>query len=311
MLNFCTVGQYWKEKFGEKVYRISIDGGFTCPTRDGTKGRGGCNFCDEEGSRANFCNSQNSIDSQIKEGISRLKKKGINSYIAYFQSYTGTYASVDILREKYMTALSYPNVVGLSVSTRPDCINEENVRLLNEIADKNYTVVELGIQSARQSSLDILGRKHTVEDSERAVRMLKKTKKIEVVAHIILGLPEESTEDMVNTARVISKWGIDGVKLHHLYIVENNPFSEEFRNGRIKVFEKCEDYADIATEFIKNLSENIVIHRFSGFANGKRLIEPKWTSNRHIARDLILKKMSSETKKLNIDSAQIITNKLE
>ncbi len=310
MLNICTVGQYWKEKFGEKVYRISIDGGFTCPTRDGTKGRGGCYFCDEEGSRTKFCKSQDSIDSQIKEGISRLRKKGINSYIAYFQSYTGTYAPVDILREKYMKALCYPNVVGLSVSTRPDCINDENVRLLNEIADKNYTIVELGIQSAHQVSLDILGRKHTVEDSERAVRMLKKTKKIEVVAHIILGLPKESIEDMVNTARIISEWGIDGVKLHHLYIVENTPFSEDFRNGNIKVFKKCEDYAEVAKEFIKNLSGKIVIHRFSGFAKGERLIEPKWTSNRHITRDLILKKMNLETKKLKIDSNQVITNRL-
>jgi len=299
MLNICTVGQYWKDKFGEKVYRISIDGGFTCPTRDGTKGRRGCYFCDEEGSRIRDNDSPLSIEVQIKEGVSRLRKKGINKFIAYFQSYTGTYAPVDILREKYLTALSHPDVVGLSVSTRPDCINEKSVSLLNEIANEYYTLVELGIQSVHERSLDIIGRKHTAEESEKAVRMLKQAGNIEVIAHVILGLPGESKEDMIDTARIISEWGIDGVKLHHLYIVKDTPFFKEFQNGNIKVFEKPEDYVEIAKEFIRNLSENIVIHRFSGYANEKRLIAPKWTSNRHIARNLILKESISVATRYN------------
>jgi radical SAM protein (TIGR01212 family) len=288
MLNICTVGQYWKERFGEKVYRVSIDGGFTCPTRDGTKSRGGCYFCDEEGSRAQFVEPSDSIEKQIEKGIYRLKKRGINNFIAYFQSYTNTYAPVDVLREKYTRALAFPDVVGISVSTRPDCINNENVNLLNEIAGKYYTLVELGIQSVHKRSLDIIGRKHTVKESQKAVQMLKQSGNIEVVAHVILGLPGESKKDMVETARVISSWGIDGVKLHHLYIVKNTPFFKKFQENDIKVFEKAEDYAEIAKEFIKNLSENIVIHRFSGYADGKRLIAPLWTSNRNMARKLIL-----------------------
>ncbi len=288
MLNVCTVGQYWKEKFGEKVYRVSIDGGFTCPTRDGTKSRGGCYFCDEEGSRPQFVEPSDSIEKQIEKGIYRLKKRGINNFIAYFQSYTGTYAPVDILREKYARALAHPDIVGISISTRPDCINEENVNLLNEIAGKYYTLVELGIQSVHQSSLDIIGRKHTVKESQRAALMLKQRGNIEVVAHVILGLPGETKKDMSETARVISGWGIDGVKLHHLYIVKNTPFFKEFQNGNIKVFEKAEDYAEIAKEFIENLSENIVIHRFSGYANSERLVAPLWTSNSNFARKLIL-----------------------
>jgi radical SAM protein (TIGR01212 family) len=288
MLNICTVGQYWKEKFGEKVYRVSIDGGFTCPTRDGTKSLGGCYFCDEEGSRARFVDPSNCIEKQVENCIHRLKKRGINKFIAYFQSYTGTYAAVDILREKYAKALVHPDIVGISISTRPDCINEENVTLLNEIAMKKYTLVELGIQSVHQRSLDIVGRKHTVKDSRKAVGMLKEKGNIEVVAHVILGLPGESKEDMIETARVISSWGIDGVKLHHLYIVKNTPFFKEFQNGNIKVFEKVEDYVEIAKEFMQNLSGNIVIHRFSGYANSKRLVAPLWTSNRSIARKFIL-----------------------
>ena len=181
MLNICTVGQYWKEKFGKKVYRVGIDGGFTCPTRDGTKGRGGCYFCDEEGSRARHIKPSDGIERQIETGISKLKKKGVDSFISYFQSYTGTYASVDILREKYSLALSHPDIVGISVSTRPDCINKEDVSLFNEIANKQYTIVELGIQSVHQKSLDIIGRKHTVQDSKRATQMLKESGKIEVV----------------------------------------------------------------------------------------------------------------------------------
>lgn len=290
MLKIFTVGEYWRQKFGKKIYRISIDGGFTCPTRDGTKGESGCYFCDEEGSGAQHIRSAVGIEKQMDVGINKLKKRGINYFIPYFQSYTSTYAPVDVLRKKYFTALSYPNVVGISVSTRPDCINEKNADLLNEIADQYYTIVEVGVQSVHQKSLDTLGRKHSVKDSEKAVRILKRSGKIEVVAHIILGLPGETEDNMVETARIISSWRINGVKLHHLYIVEGTPFADEYRNGNIKVFEKCEDYAKLARNFIKNLSDNIIIHRFSGYANGYRLIAPQWTSNRHIARNLILKK---------------------
>jgi radical SAM protein (TIGR01212 family) len=289
MFNNRTVGQYWKEKFGSKVYRISIDGGFTCPTRDGSKGYGGCFFCDEEGSIIHNSEFPDDISVQIEKGISRLKIKGINKFIAYFQSYTSTYAAVDILRKKYFSVFNHEGIVGISVSTRPDCVNNENVDLLYEIAEKHYTIVELGIQSVHQRSLDFAGRKHTVSDSKRAVKMLKQKSGIEVVAHIILGLPGESKDDMIDTAKFISEWGIDGVKLHHLYIVENTPFAREFRNGNIKVFEEVEDYAEIAREFLDNLTDNIVIHRFSGYADKKRVISPEWTSNRHIARNLILK----------------------
>jgi radical SAM protein (TIGR01212 family) len=289
MLNICTVGEYWKEKFGEKVYRVGIDGGFTCPTRDGTKGTGGCYFCDEEGSRGVYIMSSDGIEEQIEAGICKLKKRGINRFISYFQSYTGTYAPVDVLKEKYSLALSHPDVVGISVSTRPDCINQKNISLLNEIASEYYTIVELGIQSVHQKSLDITGRKHTVRDSEEAIGMLKKSGNIEIVAHVILGLPGETENDMIETARVLSKWGVNGVKLHHLYIVEGTPFSKLFLKGDIKVYENPDDYARIAKNFISNLSDSIIIHRFSGYANGERLIAPEWTRDRHIARDLILK----------------------
>lgn len=293
MLCFCTVGQYWKEKFGEKVYRISIDGGFTCPTRDGTKATGGCYFCDEEGSRVKNNNSStDTIEGQIRTGKSRLKRKGINKFIAYFQSYTSTYASPKVLREKYTSALNSKDIVGISVSTRPDCINEENVDIFNELAESYYTIVELGIQTVHQRSLDITGRKHTVLDSEKAIKILKEKGNIEIVAHVILGLPGETKEDIMDTAKTLAKWGIDGIKLHHLYIVENTDFAKKFRNGDIEVFEEPEEYVETAIDFLKNLPEGIVVHRFSGYASKKRLIAPNWTSNRHIARTLILERIN-------------------
>ncbi|MEO0293888.1 MAG: TIGR01212 family radical SAM protein [candidate division WOR-3 bacterium] len=283
-----TVGKYWKEKFGEKVYRVCIDGGFTCPTRDGTKGIGGCYFCDEESSRAKYIEPEDSIERQLEKGILRLKEKGVKKFIAYFQSYTNTYAKVDVLREKYFKALNHPEVVGISISTRPDCIDEEIVKLLDEISKRYYTIVELGIQSMHDKTLEFIGRKHTSMDSIRALKLLKRCENLEIVAHVILGLPGETKEDMMETGRILSKLGIDGLKLHHLYIVKGTPFFEEFKKGNIKVFERPEDYAKVAKDFLSNFSKDIVIHRFAGYSSSFRLVAPSWTSERSIAKKLII-----------------------
>ncbi len=288
MISTKTVGEYWKEKFKEKVYRISIDAGFTCPTRDGSKGSIGCLFCDERGARPHYVEPSNSITEQIESGINRLKRRGINRYIAYFQAYTNTYAPTKILREKYYEALKFPKVVGISISTRPDCINDENLDLIQEIAENYYTIIELGVQSVHQESLDRMGRMHTVEDSKKAIQLIRQRGNIEIVAHLILGLPGENEEDMIQTAKVLSRWGIDGVKLHHLYIVKGAPIAKEFKKGKIKVFEEPEEYAKIARKVIQNLPSDIIIHRFSGYAPKEEVIAPYWTSNRHIARELIL-----------------------
>jgi radical SAM protein (TIGR01212 family) len=288
MLSCKTVGEYWKEKFGRKVYRTSIDAGFTCPNRDGTKGRQPCIFCDERGSRPHYVEPSLSVRKQVKKSIKALKKRGINLFIAYFQAFTNTYAPVSFLREKYYEALNFPEIVGISISTRPDCITHENLDLIAEIAKDYYTIIELGIQSVHQKSLDRVGRKHTVEDSQRAVKMIKKRENIELVAHLIIGLPGENEEDIIETADTITKWGIDGVKLHHLYVVKGTVLEGEYKKGEIKVFEDPFEYATIATKVIQHLSPSIIIHRFSGYAPKEELVAPLWTSNRHIARQLIL-----------------------
>lgn len=290
MLSQKTVGEYWKEKFGEKVYRISIDAGFTCPTRDGTKGRNGCIFCDERGSRPHSVEPSLSVSEQLETGIKKLKKRGINRFIAYFQAYTNTYAPVSTLKKKYYEALKTPEIVGISISTRPDCIDEENLDLIEEIGKDYYTIIELGIQSVHEDSLDRIGRMHTVEDSREAIKMIHERRNIEIVAHLIIGLPGENEDDIIETADTIKDWGIDGVKLHHLYVVKGTVLEKEYKEGKVKVFEDPAGYATIAKKVLEHLSPSTIIHRFQGYAPKEELVAPKWTSNRFIARNIILGK---------------------
>lgn len=287
-----TVGKYWKERFGEKVYRISIDAGFTCPNRDGSKGRSGCTFCDERGARPHYVEPYLSVEEQIKKGKKRLKKRGINKFIAYFQAYTNTYAPLNVLEQLYLNALSMNDIVGVSLSTRPDCINPEILNLIEEVTEDKYTVIELGVQTVHQKSLDRVNRCHSVENSRNAVEMINQRDNIELVEHIILGLPGETENDMIETAETISEWGLDGIKLHHLYVVKDTHLAEQYKNGEVKVFETPEEYTEIASRFIQHLPYDIIIHRFSGYSPKEYLIAPSWTSNRHIARNLILGKRS-------------------
>lgn len=296
MLDFVTVGEYWKEKFGTKVYRISIDAGFTCPTRDGKEGKSGCFFCDEDGARPHYVEPELSIRKQVKRGRERLRKRGIENYIAYFQAYTNTYAPSEKLKEKYKEALAVEGVLGISVSTRPDCLNSEVLSLLNEISEEYYVLVELGIQTGHQESLDIMGRGHTVEDSRNAVELIKKFENIEVLAHLILGLPGENHRDMMETAETLSKWGIRQYKLHHLYVVKNSPLERMYEKSEIQVFNDPEVYADIVSDFIDRLPKDAVIHRLAGYCPEGKLIAPSWTSHKNIIRNILTGRSKSSSK---------------
>jgi len=291
MQRYRTVSEYWKRKFGERVYRISIDAGFTCPNRDGKKGFGGCIFCDEAGARPHYVEPDLSVKEQVRLGIKRLKERGIEKFVAYFQAYTNTYAPVKILQEKYNEALSFPEIVGISISTRPDCIDGDIMDLLSEISKHHYTIVEVGVQSIHQKSLDFLGRMHTVEESKEAITQLKAKKGIEVVVHLIVGIPGELDDDIIETMETISNWGVDGVKLHHLYVVKGTILEKMYRKNKVKLFETPEDYAKIAIKSILHLSPKIVIHRLAGYATRDILVAPEWTSNRFIARQIIDKMM--------------------
>jgi len=281
------VGKYWKRIFGERVYRVSIDGGFTCPNRDGTKGIGGCIYCDEIGYRPDYVKPELPVTEQVKRGIDYIKSKsGINKFIAYLQSYTNTYAPVEKLRKIYYEALSHPDIVGISISTRPDCIGEDVLDLIEEIAKTYHTWIELGIESISNAPLKWMKRMHTIEDTIDAIKRIKKRKNILILGHLIFGLTDE---DIIKTAKKVSEWELDGIKMHHLYVVKHTVLAQEYKRGNITVFKTPDAYAKVAVNFLEHLSPDILIHRLSGYAKKEDLIAPLWTSHKNAAENAIMK----------------------
>ncbi len=279
---YNALSQHLKRMFGEKVYRVSIDAGFTCPNRDGTLARGGCIFCDEAGSRARYVEPSLSIEEQLRRGMEFIGRKfGARKFIAYFQAYSNTYAPLKKLREIYRIPLKFPEIVGISVSTRPDLVSEPVLELLDEIAEQVHVWLELGVQSFHYRSLVKIRRFHGIAESIDAILRAQKHR-VEVVTHIILGLPGETTAEIIETARILSALGVDGVKMHHLYVVKNTPLERIYRAGNLKVFETPQDYAYVAALFIAHLSPKIVVHRLAGRAPSDMLVAPEWTANKFL-----------------------------
>ncbi|NEU06647.1 TIGR01212 family radical SAM protein [Clostridium senegalense] len=273
---YHSLNYFLRNKFGEKIFKISLDAGFSCPNRDGKVSKGGCVFCSERGS-GDFAGNRNfSITKQfedIKEMMSKKWKDG--KYIAYFQAYTNTYADVETLRAKYEEAISQQNVVGLAIATRPDCFNKEIFDLIEEYSKKIYTWVELGLQSSKDETAKLINRGYQLETFENTVNELKK-RNIDVVAHIIFGLPKETREDMINTIKYISNTGIQGVKLHLLHVMKNTPLEKLYENGMVE-FMTQEEYVDLICEAITLLPKDMVVHRLTGDAPRSLLIGPMWS----------------------------------
>ncbi len=278
---YNSFNEHLKKLFGEKVYRVAIDAGFTCPNRDGLLASGGCIYCDEIGSRASYVEPEIPIKEQLKRGMELLGKRyHVNKFIAYFQSFSNTYAQPGKLRKLYEEALTVDGIVGLSVSTRPDLLADEILDLLHELSEKTYLWLEIGVQSIHFRTLKKIRRFHGVAEIIDSVLRAKR-RGLRVLAHIILGLPGETETEMIETARTISALGIDGVKMHHLYVVEGTELAKIYRAGKLKVYETPEEYARVAVKFLENLSPNIVIHRLAGKAE-QGLIAPSWTSNKFL-----------------------------
>ncbi|WP_426348059.1 TIGR01212 family radical SAM protein [Alloiococcus sp. CFN-8] len=273
---YHSLNYFLREKFGEKIFKISLDGGFTCPNRDGTVSHGGCIFCSERGS-GDFAGSRDfSIDKQFSDIKLMMNKKWKQGkYIAYFQAYTNTYAPVEVLREKYQEAMSQEGVVGLAIATRPDCLGEDVLDLLEEISKKLYVWVELGLQTSKDSTAKLINRGYKLEVFEEGVKNLRK-RGIDVVVHTIFGLPEESSEDMLDTVRYISTLPIQGVKFHLLHLMEGTPIVKLYEQGRLK-FMSQEEYIDLICKSITLLPEEIVVHRLTGDAPRELLIGPLWS----------------------------------
>lgn len=279
LMEYYSFNRYLRERFGCKVYKISINGGFTCPNRDGTLGTRGCIFCSAGGS-GDFAESPElSITQQIEKGKERVKNKlksGKN--IAYFQAFTNTYAPVETLRKKFTQAINHPDIVMLSVATRPDCLPEEVIELLKELNDIKPVCVELGLQTIHEKSAEYIRRGYKLECYDNAVKRLKAAG-LEVVCHIILGLPGETKSDMLESVDYACKSGINGIKLQLLHVLKGTDLAKDYENEKFRVL-TMDEYLDILKSCLDIIPKSIVIHRLTGDGAKKDLIAPLWSADK-------------------------------
>lgn len=284
------LNKYLKEKFGERVLKICIDGGFTCPNRDGSKGSRGCVFCSERGSGEHLRNI--AIETQVKNHIASYRGERANKFIAYFQNFSNTYDTVQNLKIKYDSALCDDRIVGLEIATRPDCINEEIAKLLEEYAKKYYVVVELGLQTSNDEIGKLINRCYTTKDFEEAVKLLAKHN-IEVVAHVMVGLPNETFEDIANTINFLNEQKISGIKIHSTYIVKETVLEQMYKDGLYTPMQ-LDEYINRACYIISHLRKDVIIHRVSGDAPKDKLVAPEWNVHKKWIMNGIDKKLREE-----------------
>ena len=272
---YRTANEYYKEKYGEKVYKLSLDGGFTCPNRDGRVSTGGCIFCSTLGG-GEFAEHGTNIPEQLEKAKARVAGKiKDGKYIAYFQSFTNTYGPIEKLEKMYREAIAPDYIVGLNIATRPDCLPEETIRLLAEINAIKPVTVELGLQTAEDTVADYINRGYPTAVYADALSRLKSAG-LEVITHIIIGLPND---DPVATTRYAVNCGTDGVKFHLLHILNNTRLAKEYEEGRIKPL-SLEEYAQILKNCISVLPKETVVHRITGDGAKKDLIAPLWSADK-------------------------------
>ena len=274
---FKHLNTYLKNKFGERTLKICIDGNFTCPNRDGKVGTGGCIFCSEKGS-GDHIHSSNNISEQVRAYFKSYKSKRANKFIAYFQNFSNTYDSLENLKKKYDAALIDDRIVALAIATRPDCINEEVCKLISSYANKYSVWVELGLQSSNDDTALLINRGFLSEQFTNAVHLLNKYH-IDVVTHIMIGLPNETFEDLKDTVKFINKHSIQGLKIHCTYVVENTVLANMFYNGLYCPI-SLEDYLNSVSYVLTHISPDIVIHRVSGDAPKDLLVAPLWNTHK-------------------------------
>lgn len=266
------LNKYLKDKFGERTLKICIDGGFTCPNRDGRVGYGGCAFCSERGSGEHII--ADNISNQVKNYFTSYKAERANKFIAYFQNFTNTYDSIENLKMKYDAALIDDRIVALAIATRPDCISEDVCKLLKSYSEKYYVWVELGLQTSNENTGKVINRGYTDEQFSVAVSLLNKYN-IDVVTHIMVGLPGENFDDIKNTVNFVNNHSIQGLKIHSTYVVKNTRLADMYFNGKYTPI-SLEYYLDCACYILTHISPDIIIHRVSGDAPKDLLIAPDW-----------------------------------
>jgi len=272
---YHTLDYFYKNKFGKKVSKISLNAGFTCPNKDGTKGYGGCIYCSKLGSGDFAGKQEKDLITQFNEVKAVIEKKWPDTfYIGYFQANTNTYAKIDVLKQKYEPILELDNVVGLNIATRPDAITDECLDYLEELAKRTYLTVELGLQTIHDETTKLINRGHDLKCFDDMVLRLRE-RNINVVVHIINGLPYETKEMMIDTIKHINKLDIQGVKIHMLHVIKDTALENLYRKENFHILTK-EEYIDIVVKQLENLRPEIVINRITGDPVKEDLIEPTW-----------------------------------
>lgn len=295
--HYYSANDFFKERFGFKVYKISLDAGCTCPNRDGTKGKGGCFFCSSKGSGEFASDKKLDIETQVEEAKKLVKDKcKSNKYIAYFQNYSNTYGNIEMLYKKWETASLCSDIVGVSIATRPDCVNVNVCQYLEKLTKKTFVIVELGLQTCKNSTQEELNLKYSNADYINAVNLLHSIcPEIHIITHLIIALPGESLIDMKKSVEFCVKNKTDGIKLSLLHVVKNTVLEQKYLKGEFRCLE-MQEYFKILASLISIIPESIVIHRVTGDGYKGELISPLWTIN----KKLVLNSMNDYFKKIDL-----------
>lgn len=287
---YHTLDYYYKNRFHEKVFKVSLNAGFSCPNIDGKVGYGGCIYCSKTGSGEFAGNKEDSLEKQFLEIKNMMLKKWPKAkYIGYFQARTNTYAPVNELKKMYEKILNQENVIGLNIATRPDAISDECLDYLEELNKKTYLTIELGLQTTKEETTKLINRCHSLQCFDDMVKKLRE-RNIDVVVHIINGLPYETKKDMLNTVKYLNKLDIQGIKIHMLSITKDTPIEKMYQKEKFKLLSK-EEYIDIVVDQLELLREEIVIHRITGDPKLDELIEPTWLTKKFCVLNDIDKEM--------------------
>lgn len=295
---FNAYSNYFKKKFGARVQKLTIDAGFTCPNRDGTISAGGCTYCNNNAFNPSYCHPSKTIKQQIQEGIEfhQNRYRKAEKFLAYFQAYSNTYASIEKLKEAYTHAVRHKDVIGLVIGTRPDCIDDEKLDLLAEFSRNYYVIMEYGLESCYNQTLERINRGHTMEQSIEAIQKTAE-RRIKTGIHLIFGLPGEDIRDMLDEAAIISKLPIHTIKFHQMQILKNTRMAKEYSKypERFNLF-SLEDYLNFMIHFVERLNPDIYIERFSAEVPPEYLIAPDWGLIRNFQ---VLHKLERKLEDLN------------
>ena len=289
-MSHLMVNEYLRRKYGRKIYKLSINAGFSCPNRDGTCGTGGCIFCSGAGSGDFACEAFVPIGEQIRLAKEKAAEKGAEGYIAYFQAFTNTYAPVETLKRRYSEAMEDPEIVGISVATRPDCLPPETVSLLSEMNRIKPVWVELGLQTIHEKTAGYIRRGYPLSVYDKAVNDLESAG-LYVITHVILGLPFETREQMLETVKYVGNSGVQGIKLQLLHVIKGTDLEKEYLAGKFETL-SFEEYVALVRDCVAALPEDVVIHRLTGDGAKKTLVSPLWSADKKRVLNALKKELN-------------------